>query len=68
MRREAIALWAEVFDEPAPAGMGTSDMLAVIVRHLEVKDYARLYAADRARGLTWPRYDAVAASSKFSGS
>jgi hypothetical protein len=56
MRREAMALWAAVFDEPAPAAMATSEMLGSIVRHLEVKDYARLYAADRARGLTWPRY------------
>jgi hypothetical protein len=55
IRREAIALWLAMFDAPPPEETDGCVMLDMIVRRLEAKDYVRLYAADSARGLTWPR-------------
>lgn len=60
LRLETTALWEAVFDTSPPAAMDASEMLDVIVRHLEVKDYARLHAAERARGLIWPRFEGSA--------
>ena len=57
MRREAAALWLEMFGEPPAIEADGELMLAIIIAHLEDKDYMRLASADRARGLTWPRYE-----------
>jgi hypothetical protein len=56
VRREAASLWHAVFGEPPAGDADGAEMLEVIIRHLETKDYARLYAADRAPDIVWPRY------------
>jgi hypothetical protein len=41
IKREALELWSQIHDEPAPDVTG-SELLAIICRDLQVQDYDRV--------------------------